>query len=231
MLPSPFDMNERPDVQQLQRESTCPTAKDLIPPSPVPLQALTESRLQISHRSPWNSSTRGTATRRIRAPPRTPPPTWGSRSPVPPTSPTSPSSSPSPSSASTRFVRLHLLRDSWLAAMVILSSLVWWAIVGAGASEGRRGAGAAADAGGGGGELRRLHRRLRGALLRSRAARELRRPPRGHGNAAGPSLLVVLFTPLLLLPAPFVPKVIAPCGLSRPCAVKLIGWMLVDGLN
>lgn len=104
---------------------------------------------------------------------------------------------------------------------MISCSLLWCEIVGAGASEGRRGAGKAADAGGGGGELRRFHRRLRGAVLRPRAARELRRPPRGHGNAAGPCLLVVLFTPLLLLPAPFVPEVVAPCGsVSRPCAVK-----------
>ena len=35
------------------------------------------------------------------------------------------------------------------------------------------------------------------------------------------SLYSLLFTPLLLLPAPFVPEVIAPCGsVNRPCAVK-----------
>jgi hypothetical protein len=56
-----------------------------------------------------------------------------------------------------------------------------WA--GAGAAAGGRGAGAAADAGGGGGELRRLHRGVRGALLRPRAARGVRQPPRGPGNA------------------------------------------------
>lgn len=152
-----------------------------------------------------------------------PPPTWVSRSPGLPTSPTSLSSSPSPSSASTRYVRLHLPRDPWLAAIVIPGLLVWWAIVGAGASEGRRGASAAADAGGGGGELRRLHRRLRGALLRPRAARELRWPPRGHGNAVDPSLLVVIFTPLLLLSAPFMPEAVPLYGsvtLSRSCAIN-----------
>lgn len=56
---------------------------------------------------------------------------------------------------------------------------------GAGAAAGGRGAGAAADAGGGGGELRGLHRRIRGALLRPRAARGVRQAPRGTGNAAG----------------------------------------------
>jgi len=91
--------------------------------------------------------------------------------------------------------------------MVIPASLVWWEIIGARASEGRRGAGAVADVGGGNGELWRLHRRLRGALVRLSADRELRRPPRGHGNAAAS----LLFTPLLLLSDPFVPEVIAPC--------------------
>lgn len=110
-----------------------------------------------------------------------------------------------------------------------------WA--GAGAAAGRRGAGAAADAGGGRGELRRLHRGVRGALLRPRAARGIRQPSRGPGNAARP--LPCSYYPLLnyfYCVPPLRQKVVALWwSVSRSWAVKCqiqsIGGMLVEWLD